>query len=204
MVNFAQNFGPFLTGFFLFLSLYFKRSLNIHNSRSLSDICFAEIFHQVFFLLSFTKYWCQSLIPLDFYFAGLPCALSIQMFKSPPSDKKLQIRAIKTWILGAGEEPWRHRTSWCQNKIGVSKIPVEYEVALMVKNPPANAGDARDAGSISGSILGSKRSPGEGNGNPFQYSCLENPTDRWAWQATVHGVVKSQTQLGTYTHTFKK
>ena len=48
----------------------------------------------------------------------------------------------------------------------------------MVKNPPANAGDARDAGSISGSILGSERSPGEGNGNPFQYSCLENPTDR--------------------------
>ena len=48
----------------------------------------------------------------------------------------------------------------------------------MVKNPPANAGDARDAGSICGSILGSERSAGEGNGSPFQYSCLENPTDR--------------------------
>jgi len=44
-----------------------------------------------------------------------------------------------------------------------------------------------------GSIPGSGRSPGEGNGNPLQYSCLENPMDREAWQATVHGVAKSQT-----------
>ena len=44
-------------------------------------------------------------------------------------------------------------------------------------------------------ILGSGRSPGEGNGNPLQYSCLENPMDRGAWQATVHGVAKNWTQL---------
>ena len=44
-----------------------------------------------------------------------------------------------------------------------------------------------------GSIAGSGRSPGGGHGNPLQYSCLENPTDRGAWQATVHGVAKSQT-----------
>ena len=61
----------------------------------------------------------------------------------------------------------------------------------VVKNPPANAGDTRDTGLIPGS----KRSPGEGNDNPFQYSCLENFMDRGAWQATVHGVAKSQTQL---------
>ena len=61
----------------------------------------------------------------------------------------------------------------------------------MVKNPPANARDIRDAGSIPG--LG--RCPGEGNCNPFQYSCPENPMDRGAWRATVHGVTKSQTQL---------
>ena len=53
----------------------------------------------------------------------------------------------------------------------------------MVKNPPANAGDIRNEGSIPG--LG--RSPGEGSGNPLQYSCLENPMDRGAWQAVVHG-----------------
>jgi len=56
----------------------------------------------------------------------------------------------------------------------------------MVKNLPANAGDA-------GSIPGSGRSPGEGNGNPFQYSCLGKPMDKEAWQATVHGVTKTQT-----------
>ena len=59
----------------------------------------------------------------------------------------------------------------------------------MVKNPPANAGDPRDAGSI----LGSGRSPGGGNGNPLQYSCLGNSMDRGAWRATVHEVTKSGT-----------
>ena len=61
----------------------------------------------------------------------------------------------------------------------------------MVKNPPANEGDAGDVGSVPGS----GRSLGEGNGNPLQYSCLENPMDRGAWWATVHTVTKSQTQL---------
>ena len=55
-----------------------------------------------------------------------------------------------------------------------------------VKNPPPNAEDARDLGSIPG--LG--RSPGGGHGNPRQNSCLENPTDREAWQAAFHGVAK--------------
>ena len=57
----------------------------------------------------------------------------------------------------------------------------------MVKNLPANAGDLRDVGPIPG--LG--RSPGEENGNPHQYSCIENPMDRGAWWATVHGVTES-------------
>ena len=61
----------------------------------------------------------------------------------------------------------------------------------MVKNPPANAEDPRDVGSIPG--LG--RSPGEGHGNPLQYSCLENPMDRGTWQARVHRVARSQIQL---------
>ena len=61
----------------------------------------------------------------------------------------------------------------------------------VVKNLPDNAEDAGDEGSVSG--LG--RSPGGGNVNPLQYSCLENSVDRDAWQATVHGVAKSQTRL---------
>ena len=58
----------------------------------------------------------------------------------------------------------------------------------MVKNPPSNAGDLRDAGSIPGS----GRFPGEGNCNPLQYFYLENPIDRGAWWATVHEVGKSR------------
>ena len=75
-----------------------------------------------------------------------------------------------------------------------SKIHMSYgasQVVLMVKNPPANAGDARDLGSIPGS----ERVPGGGHGNPLQYSRPENPTDTEAWWATVPGVAKSRTRL---------
>ena len=58
--------------------------------------------------------------------------------------------------------------------------------ALVVKNPPANAGDT-------GLIPGLGRCPGGGHGNPLQYSCLENSMDRGAWQATIHAIAKSQT-----------
>ena len=61
-------------------------------------------------------------------------------------------------------------------------------VGLVVKNPPAKAGDAD-------STPGSGRSPGGGQGNPLQYSCLENPMDRGAWRAAVGGVAKSWTRL---------
>ena len=70
----------------------------------------------------------------------------------------------------------------------------QLQVVPVVKNPPANAGETRDPGSIPG--LG--RSPEGGNGNPLQYSCLENVMDRGAWWATVHGVTESQTQLSMH------
>ena len=60
------------------------------------------------------------------------------------------------------------------------------QVAQQVENPPAKAGDA-------GLIPGSGRSPGGGHGNPFLYSCLGNPMDRGAWQATVRGIASSRT-----------
>ena len=66
---------------------------------------------------------------------------------------------------------------------GNNSIPAS-EVALEVKNPPANAGDIRNLGSIPGS----GRPPGGGHGNPLQYPCLENPMDRGAWRATAHGL----------------
>ena len=68
----------------------------------------------------------------------------------------------------------------------------------VLENLPANAGDK-------GSIPGSRRSPGRGNGNPLQYSCLENPIGKRAWRALIHGVTKNQTWLTswacTHTHT---
>ena len=67
------------------------------------------------------------------------------------------------------------------------------QVALVVKNPPANTGDVRGTGSIPGL----QRSPGGGLDNPFQYSCLENPMDRRAWQATIHRVAELDTNEAT-------
>ena len=73
------------------------------------------------------------------------------------------------------------------------------QMALVVKNPPANSRDVR----VRGSTHGSGRSPGEGHGNPLQYSCLENPMVKEAWQITVLMVTKSQTtqkRLSTHVH----
>ena len=83
-----------------------------------------------------------------------------------------------------------HQSEWQPPKKSTSR-------ASLVKNLPANTGDTRNAGSIPG--LG--RSPGGGNGNPLQYSCLGNPTDRGAWRAAVHGVSKSWKQLSDWAHT---
>ena len=67
-----------------------------------------------------------------------------------------------------------------------------------VKNLPANSGGVRDVDLIPGW----GRYPGEGNGNPLQYSCLKNPMDRGAWWTTAHGVAKSRTRLSDFTFTF--
>ena len=69
----------------------------------------------------------------------------------------------------------------------------DFPGGTVLKNPPANARDARDAGWIPGSA----RSPGEGSGSPLQYSCLGNPMDVEAWWAIVHGVSKRQKRLST-------
>ena len=75
--------------------------------------------------------------------------------------------------------------------LGHSVVLLKTQVAQQLKSPPANTGGAGDAGSVPG--LG--RPPGVGNGSPLQYSCLENPRDRGAWRAVVHGVTKSWTRL---------
>ena len=71
---------------------------------------------------------------------------------------------------------------------------IYYYIHYYYSFPGGLCGSACSAGYL-GSIPGSERSPGEGNGNPLQYSCLKNSMDRGAWQAIVHGVAKSWTQL---------
>ena len=77
--------------------------------------------------------------------------------------------------------------------------PGASQVVLVVRNPPAKEGDAGDVGSVPGS----GRSPGEGNGNPLQYSFLGNPMDRGAWQATVHGTTKESDMTSGKTRTYE-
>ena len=95
------------------------------------------------------------------------------------------------WAAVCGVAQSRTRLNGFSSSSSSSKGIVVSQVALVVKNLPANAGDRRD----SGWIPGSGRSPGGGSGNPLQYSCLEKSTDRGTWWAAVHGVAESQTQL---------
>ena len=89
-------------------------------------------------------------------------------------------------LNSCGSLALEHSLSSC----GAQRLAESSQIALVVKNLPVNAGDIRDAGSIPGS----RRFPGEGHGNPFQYSCLENSMDREAWQAEVHRITHSRTQ----------
>ena len=98
--------------------------------------------------------------------------------------------------------PTPGESSWPRNWTGLSCIAGGFftnwtvrEALTCSKVSSCNEGDL-------GSIPGSGRSPGEGNGNPLQYSCLENPMDRGARWATVHGVTKSRTRLSDFTHSF--
>ena len=90
---------------------------------------------------------------------------------------------------------------WEQGRFNLTqtfRVPLRNRGLPRWLNPPANAGDKRD----SSSTHGLRRLPGEGNGHPLQYSCLENSMGRGAWQAAVHGVAKSWTRLSYY-HTLK-
>ena len=110
----------------------------------------------------------------------------------PASEHHLTGRSFSSgpWVfLGKRSMAIRRMTSILDKLSFTGKKT--HQVALVVKNKQANAGDAGDAGSIPGW----GRPPGGGHGNPLQYPCLENPTDRGAWRATVQGVAKSQTRL---------
>ena len=106
-----------------------------------------------------------------------PSPASSAFFFQPGFLSSLEIFDVNTWILVFKGFP-----------AGAGGFPGGSEV----KASASNVGDP-------GSIPGSGRSPGEGNGNPLQYSCLENPMDRGSWQATVHRVAKSRTRLSDFT-----
>ena len=86
-------------------------------------------------------------------------------------------------LLGVASSSSQQQIDWCPTNDRVAS-----QVALVVKNPPPNAGDPH-------LVPGLGKSPGGGHGNPLQYSCLENPMDRGAWWATVHGVTQSWKRL---------
>ena len=133
--------------------------------------------------------------------AGPPIVWS-RLCEMSRRDKSTETESRFTVTRGREREKWRMAVkrgwglSWSDDKIFWNYLEVvvaqDSQVALVVKNLPAcNAGAAGDLGLIP--RLGIKPIAGGGHGNPLQYSCLGNPMDRGAWQATVHGVAKSWT-----------
>ena len=108
-------------------------------------------------------------------------------FQQPPDSASLahSLRAVYTYSTPT------------ISYLAASMFAKGFRSGSVVKNPPANAGDAGDTGSVPG--LG--RSSGGGSGNPLQYSCLENPLDRGAWRVIVQGIVKSQIWPTNRAHT---
>ena len=110
---------------------------------------------------------------------------------SHSSPKEIKQSSSEPASCPSGSDP-RHFSGEISKDLWLGSCsPWTFQVALVVKNPPANAEDIRDVGLIPG--LG--RSPGGGQGNPLQYFCLENPMDRRAWWATVHSVAQSWTRM---------
>ena len=124
------------------------------------------------------------------YWSGLPLP-SLTRVVPPPFLTTME--PFCACIVGEASLTLRMRNMWSfMSYLGRAQCPPwASQVVLVVKNPPAIAGGIKD----SDSIPGSGRFSREGQGNPLQYSCLENPMDRGAWRAIVYGVTKSWTRL---------
>ena len=109
--------------------------------------------------------------------------------------KKIMLRCCRNSTQSQSWEMYSQVLNVCPSDTPCILALGASEVVLVIKNMPASSGDIRDAGSVPG--LG--RSPGGGNGNQLQYSCLGNPMDRGAWQSIVPEVTRSRTQLGSQT-----
>ena len=134
--------------------------------------------------------YTSSLLVIHFKYSSvcmsIPNSQTIPSLILPPGQPKVQ-GFLNRQILDPHPDLWNQSARIALRTL--LYFPRASPVAQQVKNPPCDAGDAGHAGSIPGS--GS--SPGEGSGNPLQYSCLENPMDRGAWQATVQRVPESRT-----------
>ena len=124
------------------------------------------------------------------------------------SIKKAECQRIDAFELWCWRRvlrvPWTARKgnqSWIY--IGRTDVEAETLILWLPGGFPGGSEDKASACNVGdlGSISGLGRSPGKGNGNPLQYSCLENSMDRGAWRATVHGIAESQTRLSDFTHT---
>ena len=110
-------------------------------------------------------------------------AQSLYVVVAGPREARVQSPAMPR---GGAHADGIHYVRWLEIRTG--NVSWGFPGGSLVKNPPSNAGDID-------SIPGLGRSPGEEDGTPLEYSCLENPMDRGAWCVTVHGVAKSQTRL---------
>ena len=105
------------------------------------------------------------------------------------TETDLQTQRTDLWLT-------KWEGGWERGRLRIRGQQVQIRLRRWYMNPPANAGDLKDASLIQGS----GKSPAGEHGNPLQYSCLENPSDRGAWRATAHRVIQSQTQLSDCMH----
>ena len=177
-VTWSSSFFPFSYWFTMLIDFLIKKCQGIAElvlgwlSYATCQICFEDVVHTL-----------------------LPWAPSAGSFATPPGSGHPHLQGVLESC------PWATGTSWihfadaqkaeCLWFYTPWSSPQTSQVVLVVKSPPASVGDIRDLGSVPGS----GRSPGGGQGNLLQYSCLENPIDRGTCWATVHRVAKSRTWL---------
>ena len=123
---------------------------------------------------------------------GIP----VELFKTLKDDAIKVLHSIcqQVWETHQWLQDWKRSILIPIPKKGSTKECANHQTIALIPGGSGGKASVFNAGDV-GSILGSGRSPGEGNGNPFHYYCLENPMDRGDWQAIVHGVTKSQTRL---------
>ena len=136
---------------------------------------------------------------------GMAIHCSIHAWRIPWTEEPGGLQSVGSQRAGHGWATDSTTTTCFPEKFTYIKLwvistkPWASQVALVVKNPPVKAGDTGDTHWIPGSQETHTGSSEGRHGNPLQYSCLENPMDRGAWQATIHGAAKSQTRLSNYT-----